>query len=103
MTDEERIAYENNKYARLIESNDYKNFIELYRNGNREYTFVNVPRRTPVAEIVRKDENLGILIHFRKIFHNIARIDITCPDTPDAQAACSVMRDEVFSQLKYKQ
>ena len=102
MTDEERIAYENNKYARLIESN-YKDLIELYINDNHEYTFVDVPRRTPVAEIVRKDKNLGILIHFRKVFHNIARIDITCPDTPEAQAACSVMRDEVFSQLKYKQ
>jgi hypothetical protein len=103
MTDEERITYENNKYARLIESKNYKDLIELYINGNREYTFIDMPRRTPVAEIVRKDEALGILIHFRKVFHNIARIDITCPDTPEAQAACSVMRDEVFSQLKYKQ
>jgi hypothetical protein len=93
MTDEELIAYAKN----------YNDIIGLYINGNLEYTFVNVPRRTPVAEIVKKDEELGILIHFRKIFHNIARIDITCPDTPDAQAACSVMRDEVFSQLKYKQ
>ena len=103
MTDEERIAYENNKYAQLIESKNYEYIIELHINGNREYTFVDVPRRTPDTEIVRKDEELGILIHFRKIFHNIARIDITCPDTPEAQAACSVMRDEVFSQLKYKQ
>jgi hypothetical protein len=103
MTDEELIAYANSEYDLLIKSKNYEDIIELHINGNREYTFVDVPRRTPVAEIVRKDENLGILIHFRKIFHNIARIDITCPDTPDAQAACSVMRDEVFNQLKYKQ